>query len=90
MLQKKLHEFQSYFSAYTELRLQQTKVSFIELTNGAVTANSKITDSGVSARVFSKGHWGFASHSSTDEMAIKKVIADATKHAQFLNQKNLS
>jgi TldD protein len=75
------------FSEYTELRVQENRSTRIVLVNGDTTANEKITISGVSARVYSKGSWGFASNPEIDSNTISAVIQSATDNAVFLSSR---
>lgn len=79
-----LAAYANRFSEYTELRLQQNTNTRIGLVNGDVVSNTRSVDSGVSARVFKDGVWGFASRSEFDGDAIEGAIADATRNAQLL------
>ena len=79
-----LEAYANQFGSYTELRLQQNANTRIALLNGDVVGNTKSVDSGVSARVFKDGVWGFASAPATDDEAIVTSIADASRNAQFM------
>lgn len=72
------------FSEYTELRVQENRTLNVAIVDGDVMGNSRSTGSGVSARTFSKGIWGFASNPIIDDESIKKVIRAATRNSQFL------
>ena len=76
-----LAAYANRFGAYTELRLQQNTNTRIGLLNGDVTTNARSVDSGVSARVFQDGIWGFASRADVNPNAIEGVVVDATKNA---------
>ncbi len=79
-----LEAFANRFSEYTELRVQQNTNLRITLMNGDVVGNSKSVDSGVSARVFKDGVWGFAARPDLIADAINETISDATSNANFL------
>ncbi|TDJ25067.1 MAG: TldD/PmbA family protein [Gammaproteobacteria bacterium] len=79
-----LAAFANRFSEYTELRLQQNTNTRITLLNGDVVGNTRSVDSGVSARVFKDGIWGFASRAELSSDAIEGTIGDATRNADFL------
>lgn len=79
-----LNKYSNRFSSYTELRLHENRVQSIALLNGDVVANTRDTSSGVSARVFDKGAWGFSSSPDFANEAIEGTIAAATKNAAFL------
>jgi TldD protein len=72
------------FSEYTELRVQENRSTRIVLIKGDTTANERNTNSGVSARVYSKGSWGFASNPEIESNTISAVIQSATDNALFL------
>jgi TldD protein len=79
-----LAAYANRFSEYTELRAQRNTNARIGLLNGDVTTNTRSVDSGVSARVFKDGVWGFASEAELSPAAIEAVVADATANAAFL------
>ena len=79
-----LAAYANRFAEYTELRLQQNTNQRITLLNGDVVENSSSTDSGVSARVYKGGVWGFSSGPDLGQAQIEQTIADATRNAGFL------
>jgi TldD protein len=79
-----LGSYSELFSEYTELRVQENRTLNVAIVDGDVMGNSRSTGSGVSARTFSKGIWGFASNPIIDDESIRKVIRAATRNAQFL------
>ncbi|MEX0942560.1 MAG: TldD/PmbA family protein [Pseudomonadales bacterium] len=79
-----LRRYSNQFSSYTELRLHENRQLVVTLLNGDVVSNVKDTSSGVSARVFDKGAWGFSSTPDFSNNAIEGAIAAATKNAAFL------
>ena len=63
MLNKDLSKYSNLFpNQYTELRIQENRSNGVALLNGDVINNGKSASSGVSARIFDNGHWGFASN----------------------------
>lgn len=82
-----LAAYANRFSQYTELRLQQNTNQRITLLNGDVVENSSSTDSGVSARVYKEGIWGFSCGPDLTAGQIEQTIADATRNAEFLAQR---
>lgn len=82
-----LCQYKELFSAYTELRVQKNTELNITFVNGNIVKNSQSSTSGVSARAYLNGAWGFASHAEISEEAIKKVIKEATDNAKFLDTK---
>ena len=79
-----LGSYTSLFSEYTELRAQENRSINVAVVNGDVMGNSRSAGSGISARTFSKGIWGFASNPIIDDESIKKVITAATRNSKFL------
>ncbi len=84
MVAVELGTYTDLFSEYTELRVQENRIMNVTVVNGDVMGNSRSTGSGVSARTFSKGTWGFASNPVIDDENIRKVIGAATRNSQFL------
>ncbi|MCK4347985.1 MAG: TldD/PmbA family protein [Thermoplasmatales archaeon] len=84
---KDLSSYEKLFTEYTELRVQENRVVRIVLVNGDVMQNNKTSISGVSARVYKDGIWGFASNPTISDDEIKMVVQSATKNALFLNSR---
>ncbi|MFO8183430.1 MAG: TldD/PmbA family protein [Candidatus Aegiribacteria sp.] len=84
MVQKDLSSYAGLFSEYTELRVQENRSLGISMVNGDVMANSRSTVSGVSARAFSRGLWGFASTPIADDENVRRTVEAATGNANFL------
>ncbi len=87
MILTDLGSYTDLFSEYTELRVQENRTLNVTIVNGDVMGNSRSASSGVSARTFSKGLWGFASNPIIDDENIRKVIRAATRNSQFLAEK---
>lgn len=75
------------FGGYTELRAQENRQQRIMLVNGNVVANSRSGQSGISARVFDRGAWGFASAASVADDDVVRTIEAATRNARFLGDR---
>jgi len=88
MVLKELKKYAEFFTEYTELRVQENRNFRISLVNGDIMGNNKTAISGVSARVYKDGSWGFASNPSISDEEIKKVIVTATENAKFLSTKD--
>ena len=88
MKYEKLNKFKNTFSNYTELRVQENRNNRINLTNGDVTGNINASKSGVSARVFKDGNWGFSSNPEITEDSISSVVKSSTENVQFMNKKD--
>ncbi len=84
---KELKKYINLFLDYTELRIQENKKIRIRMLNGNVKQNDKNVASGVSARVYKNGVWGFSSTPEINDFAIKEIIDDATKNARFMEKR---
>ena len=84
-----LKKYQSLFKNYTELRVQKTESKHLCFVKGENTVSEKTISSGVSARSYKNGFWGFASHSELDESSLKTVIRQANDNAAFLSSKTV-
>ncbi len=82
-----LTKYSDLFRGYTELRVQENRNSGISMVDGDILGNSKSSASGVSARTYVKGSWGFASSPEVNSTAIKSVIEAASLNAHFLDRK---
>lgn len=72
------------FSKYTEVRIEKNSQYKISIVNGIVMINYKNINSGVNARVYDSGVWGFAANWDVSEESIKNVIRKAESNASFL------
>ncbi len=82
---KNINQHSSFLSRYSELRFQENRTMSIAYLKGHLVQNLKNTTTGVSARVYSNGSWGFASSPDTDN--VKYVIEAATQNAMFLDMR---
>ncbi len=82
-----LTRFREEFKQYTELRVQENRNIQVSVVNGTIMGNTRASISGVSARVFNNGYWGFASHPLINDVEIRKVIATAADNASFLSKR---
>ena len=85
---KNIKQYDQYFKHYTELRIQENRVSSVSITNGDVTGNSSSAQSGVSARVYKDGHWGFSSAPEFNDKNIEQVVKSSNENVGFLNMKD--
>ncbi|MBN2385233.1 TldD/PmbA family protein [bacterium] len=85
MIDPDLSHFKDVFTEYTELRQQVNQSRLITLVNGNLTRNNQIVKQGVSARVYRKGSWGFASAPGLSDRDSRLVIETATRNARFLD-----
>ncbi len=84
MIPVELDIYSDLFSEYTELRIQENRTLNVTIVNGDVMGNNRSARSGVSARTFTKGLWGFASSPLFDGENVKDVIRSATRNSRFL------
>ena len=87
MIRFGLEGYSRLFSAYTELRAQENRNISVVFVKGNNTTNARAAISGVSARVYEGGSWGFASNPDLTEDAVKSVISTATDNAAFLDSR---
>ncbi len=75
------------FSAnvHTELRAQCNRTRIVSLVSGNLTQNTRTDVSGVSARTFMGGVYGFASMPETTLEAARTVLRAAENNAKFLS-----
>ena len=91
MINKDIRSYSSMFpKEYTELRVQENRSNGVALLNGDVVSNGKSAASGVSARIFKDGHWGFASNPNISNDAVESVIRSSTDNVRFLNKRDTS
>ncbi|HBR29748.1 MAG TPA: peptidase [Firmicutes bacterium] len=82
-----LFSFKDLFTDYTELRCQENNSLVMVFLKGNNTTNTRLSTSGISARVYKKGAWGFASYPETTADGVKFVISAASHNANFLAAK---
>ena len=83
MIIKNLGQYLPLLSQYMELRSQENRVLNIAYLNGNLVQNVKSSTSGISARVYRNGCWGFASTPEISE--VRAVIQEAANNAMFLD-----
>ncbi|MGL4738805.1 MAG: TldD/PmbA family protein [Cellulosilyticaceae bacterium] len=71
---------------HTELRAQTNKKRRISLVAGNLTSNERVETSGVSARVYKNGVYGFSSLAECSETASEAVLKAATENALFMDR----
>ncbi len=69
---------------HTELRQQQNKSRSVGIISGNLTSNSRSEVSGVSARVYKDGVYGFSSMAEISDDAARSVLGAATENAKFM------
>jgi TldD protein len=85
MIPRAIDHYASLFTEQTELRMQENRSTAITIVDGTVMGNSQNAESGVSARVWRRGAWGFASSPELGPEAVRAVIRSATENAVFLD-----
>tara|TARA_B100001029_G_C15051873_1_gene451360 strand:+ start:256 stop:1638 length:1383 start_codon:yes stop_codon:yes gene_type:complete len=88
MKYENLNQFKNNFKNYTELRVQENRNNQISLTNGDVTGNVATINSGVSARVYKDGNWGFSSSPDINNESIESVVKSSSENVYFMNKKD--
>ena len=88
MLQDILTDKKSLFAdgVHTELRGQKNRTRRAVLLNGALMGNVRSDVSGVSARVYEGGVYGFSSMAEYTGEAAETVLKAATENAAFMNK----
>ena len=71
---------------HTELRVQENRSRRIMLAQGNLTANSRSEVSGVSARVYRNGVYGFSSMAGCSSAAAETVLKAAAENALFMDR----
>lgn len=72
-------------NAHTELRLHRNTRRAVGLLSGNLVSNSRTENSGVSARVYRGGVYGFAADSEMSEDRVAAVLKAATENAAFMD-----
>ena len=88
MLEERISQFKGLFpaGAHTELRAQLNRSRGVVLVNGNLVNNARSDVSGVSARVYQYGVYGFASMAEMSDEAAKSVLKAASDNAGFLGR----
>lgn len=88
MLQDILTQQKTLFDTgvHTELRGQKNRNRRVVLLNGDVMGNVRSDVSGVSARVYRNGVYGFSSMAEYTEEAARRVLKAATENAAFMDR----
>ncbi len=73
--------------AHTEVRVQKNRSCRVTLLSGNLTANAKSETSGVSARVYKGGVYGFSSMAECSEDAARAVLKAADENAHFMDRR---
>ncbi|MBQ2775042.1 MAG: TldD/PmbA family protein [Clostridia bacterium] len=84
MIKDLLSPYKNFLSDHTELRAQVNASRAVALIGGNLVNNLRTEQSGVSARVYKNGVYGFASGTEYSEDSIKNIIKAAGENAIFL------
>ena len=87
MLKDLITDYKVLFREHTELRAQVNTRRGVALLNGNLVANSRSDDSGVSARVYKNGGYGFASAAEYSCHSIQAVLDAAQENALFMDSR---
>lgn len=88
MIKQDLKKYGALLKPYTELRLHENRSTVYALVNGNLVNNDQSTVSGVSARMYKNGFFGFASSPIISDEKVEEVIKKAEKNAEFLASKS--
>lgn len=72
--------------AHTELRAQITRNRRVVIVKGNIMGNSRTEESGISARVYKNGVYGFSSMAELSGEAAKEVLNAASDNAVFMEK----
>ncbi len=73
--------------AHAEVRVQKNRSCRVTLLSGNLTGNAKTETSGVSARVYKNGVYGFSSMAECTEEAVAAVLSAAADNAAFMDRR---
>ncbi|BBF42502.1 TldD protein, part of TldE/TldD proteolytic complex [Lachnospiraceae bacterium KM106-2] len=72
--------------AHTELRAQKNTKRSVSIVSGNLTTNERTETSGISARVYKNGVYGFSSNPEYSDASTREVVKAATHNAEFMDQ----
>lgn len=87
MIKDLLSPYKNFLSDHTELRAQVNTSRAVAILGGNLVSNARSEQSGVSARVYKNGVYGFASGAEYSEDSIKSIIKAAGENAVFLDSR---
>src|SRR5437764_690186 len=70
-----------------ELRAHENRNIQFQMINGQLVNNSKSSSSGLSARSYSRGAWGFSSIPEISSAAVDRVVSQAVNNAKVLSRR---
>jgi TldD protein len=87
VIQDRVSPFKSLLKEHTELRAQVNTNRAVTMLNGNIVSNLRSEESGVSARMYKGGVYGFASGAEYSDENIRKVIFAAEENANFMDSR---
>lgn len=72
---------------HTEIRAQRNTSRRVGILNGDMISNSRSEESGVCARVYRNGVYGFASGAEYSESAVREILEAAQRNAKFMDER---
>ncbi len=87
MLNDLIFKHISDVSDYTEIRTQINTNCGINIVSGNLVGNSRVTTSGVCARVYKNGVYGFSSVGEYNDESVKAVLNAAKENVLFLDRR---
>lgn len=88
MVKQTLRKYETMLKPYTELRLHENRSTVYILVNGDLVSNDQSTVSGVSARMYKNGFFGFASSPVISDGKVEAILKKAEDNADFLASKS--
>lgn len=85
MLEDRISKFKASLHDHTELRAQVNTKRRVTILNGNLVNNLRSDESGVSARVYKGGVYGFASSTEYTDEKIRDVLTAAEENAKFMD-----
>ena len=87
MIKDILSPHRALLSDHTELRAQKNPSRGVSMLGGNLVGNARTEKSGINARVYKNGVYGFASSAEYSEESIKSVLKAASDNAVFLSSR---
>lgn len=87
MIKDILSPHRAQLSDHTELRAQKNTSRGVSMLGGNLVGNARTEKSGINARVYKNGVYGFASSAEYSEESIKSVLKAASDNAVFLSSR---
>lgn len=72
---------------HTEIRAQRSTNRRVNVLSGNIVGNSRTEESGICARVYKNGVYGFASGAEYSPDSVREILAAATRNAEFMDSR---